>query len=70
MGSCSDKIADLVVGRFQRGQTQVLLMRGLEDVIGYIAGLRHVEITVVHGLGNNHRHQAILIGDFLRIAWL
>ena len=69
-GQPSYKVANPVVCRFQRGQTQVLLMCGLEDVIGDIAGLCHLEIAVIHGLSNNHRHQAIFIGDFLCIAWL
>ena len=32
-GQLGDEIADLVVRRFQRGQTQVLLMGGFQDVI-------------------------------------
>jgi hypothetical protein len=50
-----DEIADLIVRRFQRGQTQVLLLDGFQDVIRNIAGLGHAEIAVVHRLGDDHR---------------
>ena len=65
-----DKVADLIVRRFQRRQTQVLLMSGFEDVIRNVAGLGHVEITVVHGLSENHRHKAVFIGNLLRVTRL
>ncbi len=48
----------------------MLLMGGFEDVIGNVAGLSHAEIAMVHGLGENHRHQAVIIGDLLGVARL
>jgi hypothetical protein len=48
----------------------VLLVRGLQDVVRYAAGLGHAEIAMVNGLRNNHRHQAVPVGDFLGVAWL
>jgi hypothetical protein len=63
-------IADLIIRVDQGGWAQVLLMRGFQDVIGDVTGLGHAEIAMVHGLRNNHRHQAVLIGDLLGVARL
>ncbi len=65
-----DKIADLVIRADQGGRAQVLLMRGFQDVIWDVTGLGHAEIAMVHGLGNNHSHQTVFVGDLLCVAWL
>ena len=69
-GQTGDEIADLVVRINQRGRAQVLLVRGLQDVVRDIAGLGHAEIAMVHGLRNNYCHQAVFVGDLLGVAWL
>ena len=66
----SDGVADPVVGCVQRRLAQVLLIGAFQDVVRNIAGARHDLIAVVHGLGDDDRHQAIDIGHLLRIAWL
>lgn len=35
-----------------------------------VAGTCHNLVAVVHGLGNDHRHQTVGVGYLLRIAWL
>ena len=48
---------------FQR--IEFFAMADAERVIGNVAGLGHAEIAMVHGLGENHRHQAVIVGDLL-----
>jgi hypothetical protein len=61
-----NRIADQIVSGLQSGQAQILLMSRFQNVIGNIAGLGHVEITVIHRLGN----QAIFISDLFGVARL
>ncbi|MBB5429350.1 ribulose bisphosphate carboxylase small subunit [Paraburkholderia sp. JPY158] len=42
----------------------------VECVIRDIAGLGHGEIAEIGGLRNNHRHQAVRVGDLLRVTGL
>src|SRR5258708_24606590 len=65
-----NRIADQIVSSLQGGQAQILLMSCFQNVIGNIAGFGHVEITVIHRLGNNYRHQAIFISDLFVVARL
>lgn len=67
--SC-DRIADLIVCHLQGGQAQILLIRRLHSVIGNIAGLSHSEIAVIHRLGKDNRHQAVLVSDMLGVSRL
>jgi histidinol phosphatase-like PHP family hydrolase len=59
---------DLVLGCFHSA------LRRVDDQTGrYIAALNNPEIheiTVIHRLGNNDRHQAIFISDLFGIARL
>jgi hypothetical protein len=36
----------------------------------HVAGLGHVEIAVVHGLREDHRHKAVFIGNLPRVTRL
>ncbi len=65
-----DGVADVVVGRVQRCLAQVLLIGAFQDVVGDVASACHDLIAVVHGLGDDDRHQAVGIGYLLRVARL
>ncbi len=65
-----DGVADAVVGRVQRCVAQVLLVGALQHVVRDVAGTRHDLVTVVHRLRDDDRHQAVGVGDLLRIARL
>lgn len=65
-----DEVAEDVARLNQRGWPQVLLMRGLQNVIRDVAGFGHFEVAMVHGLRNDHGHQAVSVGDFLGVPWL
>ena len=69
-GQAGNEIAEDVARLNQRGRSQVLLVRGLQDVVWDVAGLGHFEVAMVHGLRNDHGHQAVSIGDFLGVPWL
>ena len=45
-------------------------MRGLQDVIGNIAGLCHFKIAIIHRLSHDDRKQTVLVGDLLSITRL
>ena len=49
---------------------QVLLVRFLQGMIRDVAGFRHAMIAQVHRLSQDHRHQAVLIGDLFGVARL
>ncbi len=65
-----DGVADAVVGRVQRCVAQVLLVGALQHVVRDVAGACHDLVAVVHRLRDDDRHQAVGVGDLLRIARL
>jgi hypothetical protein len=48
----------------------MLLMGRLQDVVRDIAGFGHAQVAMVHGLGEDHGHQAVVVGDLLGVAGL
>ncbi|CAE6876949.1 hypothetical protein R69746_08833 [Paraburkholderia aspalathi] len=65
-----DEVGDPVIGSAQGRQPAILPVRFVQHVIRNVAGLRHREIAEVGRLRNNHRHQAVRVGDLLRITGL
>lgn len=49
---------------------QVLLVAAIQHVVRDVAGARHDVVAVVHRLRDDDRHQAVSVGDLLRVARL
>lgn len=54
----------------QRCTAQVLLVAAIQHVVRDVAGARHDVVAVVHRLRDDDRHQAVSVGDLLRVARL